>query len=164
MSASHESMRIDLLKQAIVGELASRRCGGTGFRYAGQRGAAEMLYGITGAINILAALGLPLGDRGQRQDAAARMLAYREPDGTFRGEDGPGHALHMVVGALNLLGEPIPTDIAPLAPTDPAALEGWLEGQDWSSTHKEFCGQTIPLLAGGCVGAEWVACLVRSTP
>ncbi len=161
MSASDDCMRIDELKQAMAGELSGRRCGGDGFSYAEQRGGPETLYGITGAINILAALGLPLGGRGRRRDAAGRILAYRNPDGSFRGGDGPGHALHMVVGALNLLGEPIPADVAPLAPTDPAALAAWLESHDWSSTHKEFCGQTIPLLADGRVGDEWVETLRR---
>ncbi len=154
-------MRIDELRQAMAAELSGRRCGSDGFGYAEQRGGPETLYGITGAINVLAALGLPLGDRGLRRDAAVRILAYRNQDGTFRGSDGPGHALHMVVGALNLLGEPIPADIAPLAPTDPAALDAWIDGHDWSSTHKEFCGQTIPLLADGRVGDEWVESLQR---
>ncbi len=154
-------LSIDGVKQAVAAELETRRCAGTRFSYAEQRGGDESLYGLTGAVNILAALGLPLGDRQRRRVAAARILRYQGADGTFCGSDGPGHALHMVVGALNLLGESIPATIAPLAPTDPAQLSAWLDRHDWASTHKELCGQAMPLLAGGRIGPEWVATFVH---
>jgi hypothetical protein len=67
----------------------------------------------------------------------------------------------MVLGALNLLGEPIPDAIGPLAPDHPGELARWLDGLDWSQTHKEFCGPVIPLPAGGRVTAEWMAVLLR---
>lgn len=156
-------LQIDGLRQAMADELERRRCAGEGFSYAEARGGSETLYGLTGSVNILASLGLPLGDRGRRRDTARRILCYQEADGRFRGGDGPGHALHMVVGALNLLGEPIPSNIAPLAPADPSVLVDWLERLDWTSTHKELCGQTIPLLASGNVGERWVATFVDET-
>lgn len=161
MSNEIPVVRIDELLQAMASELERRRCGGEGFSYAGERGGAETLYGITGAVNILAALGLPLGDRGRRQDAATRILSYQDAAGCFAGSDGPGHGVHMVVGALNLLGEPVPANIAPLAPTDPTALTAWLDRHDWTGTHKELCGQTIPLLASGRIEPAWVAAFVR---
>ncbi len=156
-------LRIQELKRSVLTELATRRCGNEGISYADKRHGRESLYGITGAINILAALGVSLGSREQRTATAARMLAYRGADGLFGEGDGPGHAAHMVIAALNLLGEPIPEDIAPLAPTDPAMLESWLGQLDWSSTHKEFCGQTIPLLASGRVDGNWIDVLMRHT-
>jgi hypothetical protein len=97
-----------------------------------------------------------------RRDAADRILSYRDAAGWFEGSDGPGHALHMVVGALNLLGERVPGDLAPLAPTDPAALSAWLDRHDWASTHKELCGQTIPLLASGGVSRAWTDVFVQT--
>ncbi len=146
------------LKQAVAAELAQRRCAGADPSFAEERGGPEALYGLTGAVNIHAALGLPLGDRATRTRWAARILAYRDSDGHFTTGEGPGHALHMVLGALNLLGEPIPGDIGPLAPRDPGALEAWMEAHDWQSTHKELCGQTIPLLASsGMVSRPWTA-------
>jgi len=157
----HAALQIGELKQAVAAELDLRRCAAGGFSYAAQRSGPETLYGLTGAVNCMAALGLPLGDRSQRREAAARIVRYQAADGTFDGGVGPGHALHMVVGALNLLGEPVPPTIAPLAPTDPVALVDWLDRHDWTSTHKEFCGQTIPLLAGGRVGPEWIAAFVH---
>ncbi len=163
-AAQNRPIRLDIdkLRQAMTTELASRRCGTEGFSYAEVRGGAETLYGITGAVNIMAALGLPLGDRDRRRDAAARILRYQDTAGRFHGSDGPGHAVLMVVGALNLLGEPVSANLAPLAPTDPAALSDWLERLDWTSTHKELCGQTIPLLASCRVGADWTAAFVRN--
>lgn len=151
-----DPLNIADLRQAMADELERRRIGSEGFSYGETRGGEETLYGITGAINILAALGLPLGDRAQCRDVAARIMRYQNVDGTFRGSVGPGHALHMVVAALNLLGEPVPANIAPLAPTDPTEVTAWLERHDWQSTHKELCGQTIPLLASGRVGPGWV--------
>jgi len=47
---------------------------------------------------------------------------YWMPDGEHigyhghAGGHGPGHALHMVLAALHILGEPIPEDLGPLAP------------------------------------------------
>jgi hypothetical protein len=149
------------LKQSMTVELERRRCKAAVFSYAQQRGGSEALYGLIGAVNILDALGLPLGDRSARAAAAARILAWRGADGRFDGGSGPGHALHMVVGALNLLRESVPEDMAPLAPTDPKELVEWLNRHDWQSTHKELCGQTIPLLASGRVSPEWVHVLVR---
>jgi hypothetical protein len=162
MNATTPILRIDELCQAMATELDHRRCGTEGFSYAEVRGGPETLYGITGAVNILAALGLPLGDRDRRQNAATRILRYQDAAGRFHGSDGPGHAVHTVVGALNLLGEPVPANLAPLAPTDPATLVDWLESHDWTSTHKELCGQTIPLLASGSVGQEWGTAFVRA--
>lgn len=161
MNEAEPILRIDALRLAVAAELASRRCADEGFSYAETRGGPETLYGLTGAVNTMAALGIRPGNRERRRDAAARILRYQAADGTFRGSDSPGHAVHMVVGALNLLGEPVPANIAPLAPTDPAALDGWINRLDWTSTHKELCGQTIPLLASGRVGPEWVAAFVQ---
>ena len=161
MSGKKAVLDIDELRHALAAELECRRCTDGGFSYADERGGEETLYGLTGAVNIMAALGLPLGSRARRHEAAARMLRYQREDGAFQGPVGPGHALHMVVGALNLLGEPVPATVAPLAPTDPAALAEWLDRHDWTSTHKELCGSTIPLLASGGAGPEWVATFVR---
>jgi hypothetical protein len=149
------------LKRAVTAELARRRGPGADFRCARERGGPETLYGLTGAVNIHAALGLSLGDRRARADAAASILAWRQADGLFDDGSGPGHALHMVLGALNLLAEPVPPDLGPLAPLAVAALPAWLARHDWRSTHKELCGQTIPLLASGRVDAEWTALFVR---
>lgn len=155
--------RLDMaqLKQSMTAELERRRCMATAFSYSQQRGGSEALYGLIGAVNVLDALGLPPGGRAARAAAAARILAWRGADGRFDGGSGPGHAVHMIVGALNLLGEPVPEDITPLAPTDPVELSAWLARHDWQSTHKELCGQTIPLLASGRVGAEWIEVFVR---
>lgn len=157
-----EPLDLAELRLAVAGELEKRRCAAGIFSYGSVRGGPETLYGLTGAVNILASLGLPVGDGAARAVAATRILVWRRPDGTFDGGSGPGHGLHMVVGALNLLGEPIPADIGPLAPTDPADLPAWLERHDWRSTHKELCGQTIPLLAGGRVGRAWAETFVRT--
>lgn len=155
------TLRVSELKQAMAAELRRRQCDGHPFSYARQRGGPEELYGLTAAVNILDALGLPLGDWAARRKAAERILAWRGPDGRFEGGSGPGHALHMVLAALNLLVEPVPPDIGPLAPTDPQQLPAWLARHDWASTHKELCGQTIPLLASGRVGAQWIEVFVR---
>lgn len=162
MNQTDPILRIDALRGAMASELDNRRCGGDDFSYAGQRGGEETLYGLTGAVNIMAALGLHLGDRARRCEMAEGILRYQNADGTFRGPVGPGHALHMVVAALSLLGQPIPANIAPLAPSDSVALSAWLECHDWGSTHKELCGQTIPLLASGTVGPEWVATFLQA--
>mgnify|MGYP006301324329 CR=1 len=135
-----EPMDLLELREAVAAELAQRR--------------GDALYDLTGEVHCRASLGLPLGDR---QAWAERIIAHRDERGGFDGGDGPGHALHMVLGALNLLGVPIPPDLGPLAPTDPTALREWLAHHDWQSTHKELCGQTIPLLASGRVGAAWIA-------
>ena len=150
-----EPLDIGQLKAAVVKKLERRRFAKGPGCYADTRGGEETLYGLTGAANIYAALGLPLGDCSARHAWAQRILAHRKKDGSFDGGHGPGHALHMVLGALNILGEPIPEDLAPLAPTDPAKLPDWLDRHDWTSTHKEFCGQTIPLLAGGRISEKW---------
>jgi hypothetical protein len=149
------------LRAAIRGELEGRRFAAEPGCFADRRGGGEALYGLTGAANIHAALGLPLGGRPEREGWARRILAHADEAGHFEGGSGPGHALHMVVAALNILGEPVPSGIGPLAPENAAELPAWLDRQDWGSTHKEFCGQTIPLLASGRVSAEWTDVLVR---
>ncbi len=55
-----EQLSIADLRQAMAAELESRRCTEDGFSYAEERGGEEALYGLTGAVNIMAALGLPL--------------------------------------------------------------------------------------------------------
>jgi len=150
-----EPLDIGRLKASVVKELERRRFAKGPGCYADTRGGKETLYGLTGAANIYAALGLPFGSRSARHQWAQRILVHRKEDGSFDGGHGPGHALHMVLAALHILGEPIPEDLGPLAPTDPAALPGWLDRHDWTSTHKEFCGQTIPLLASGRVTQKW---------
>lgn len=149
------------LRAAVVRELEGRRCGGEATSYADERGAGESLYGVIGAVNVAAALGLPLGDRAARAEWAGRILGYRDAAGHFTSRSGPRHAVHMALGALNLLGEPIPAGIGPLAPVAPAALSAWLERHDWHSTHKGLCGPTIPLLASGLAGAGWVEVFLR---
>ncbi|MFW5803338.1 MAG: hypothetical protein ACOCWJ_05410 [Verrucomicrobiota bacterium] len=150
--------RLDIahLRRLVRQELEQRRCGPSACSYAGRCGESESLYGLTGAVYTCAVLGLPLGDRAVRKEWAQRILAYRNDDGTFHGDDGPGHAVHMVLGALNLLGQSIPEDIGPLAPRQPKTLRSWLARHDWSSTHKELSSQTIPLLATGCVQTDWI--------
>ncbi len=144
------------LKEAMGGELVKRHCPGGGFSYSRIRGGKEELYGITGAINVMGVLGLPLGDRSARHEAAARIMAWRGMNGLFNDGSGPGHAAHMIIGALNILGEPVPADIAPLAPADPDELSAWLDNHDWRSTHKDLCGPAIPMLASGRVGPAWI--------
>lgn len=151
-----ETIDVSELRRAMGGELERRRCDGRIISYSLERGGSESLYGITGAINVRDALGLPLGDRGIREATAKRIMAYRDENGRFDAGSGPGHAVHMIVGALNILGWPAPADIGPLAPACPAELPAWLQRHDWNSTHKELCGQTIPLLASGRVCREWV--------
>ncbi len=149
------------LRKEMARELERRRCTATVFSYAQQRGGEEALYGLSGAVNVLDALGLPLGERTARAAAAARILAWRGADGRFDGGSGSGHAMHMIIGALNILGEPVPENIGPLAPTNPTELSAWLARHDWQSTHKELCGQTIPLLASGCVSTKWINVFIR---
>jgi len=156
-----EPLDVSDLREAFAEELKRRRFAAGPGCYANERDGEEALYGLTGAVNVCAALGLPLGDRAARKEWARRILAHRHKNGHFEGGSGPGHALHMVVGALNLLGEPIPADIGPLAPTDPKALTAWLDGLDWTTTHKAFCGETIPLLASGRVSDAWREAFVR---
>lgn len=152
-----QTLDIAELKAVMAAELEKRRCSGHPFSYAAGRGGPEALYGLTGAVNVLEAIGRLPADASLRRRAAARILGWRRADGFFDGGSGPGHAAHMIIGAINMLGQPVPADIGPLAPLDPARLPGWLARHDWQSTHKELCGQTIPLLAGERVGAEWRA-------
>lgn len=157
MSNNVSVLNVDELRIAVQSELAFRHCGSMRrFSYAEQRGGKETLYGLTGAVYCMSTLGISYGNRRLRQNAADRLLSYQGRDGKFRGGYSPAHAAHMVIGSLNLLGQPVPPHIAPLAPTDPAVLAGWLELHDWSSTHKDLCAQVIPLLASGLVGVEWV--------
>jgi len=149
------------LRTLMADELACRRIADREDSFADARGGPETLYGLIGAVHVRAALGLPLGTRALRAGWAQRILGYRDAAGHFSGAESAGHAVHMALGALNLLGEPIPRDIGPLAPTDPAALAEWLERHDWESTHKDLCGQTIPLLASGRVSAAWTEVFVR---
>lgn len=149
------------LRRTVNVELESRRCNGDEFSFSETRDGRETLYGLTGAVNIKAALGLPPGDNMTRKQAADRILSWRNANGQFDNGEGPGHGLHMVLGALNLLGQPIPEDIGPLAPTDVDEITNWLHRHDWGTTHKELCGQTIPLLASGRVGVEWIEAFVR---
>ncbi len=124
--------------------------------------APETLYGLIGNVLGRDIRGLPLGDRDDRTRIAARILAYRNDAGHFEDQGStPGHAVQMAIRALNVLGEPVPEDIGPLAPTDPTELADWLRRHDWKSTHKNLCGQTIPLLASGRVSAEWIEAFVR---
>lgn len=148
------------LRTEILKVLERCRCADDSFSYALHPGGGESLYGLIGSIHILSATGTPIGGRDRCEAAAKRILSYRRSDGSFIGPDGDGHALHMVIGALNLLGEPIPADVAPLAPTDTEALTAWLARHAWNSTHKELCGPVIPLLAGGHVSEEWVRTFV----
>ncbi len=154
------TLNISELKQEFAEELLKRRCSNTTFSYSLERNGPEALYGLTGAVNIMDALGTLPQSREQRTEAADRILALRGRDGLFDGGSGPGHAAHMVIGVLNMLGEPIPRDIAPLAPTEPPELSTWLKKHDWTSTHKELCGGTIPLLASGSVSAQWIEVFV----
>jgi hypothetical protein len=156
-----DPLDIAALRRAVMQELEARRFADGPGCFANRRGGAEALYGLTGAANIHAVLGVALGDRNARRQWAQRVLAQRGADGFFVGDAGPGHGIHMVLGALNLLGEPIPAALGPLAPDASNDLPAWLDGLDWSGTHKEFCGQTIPRLATGCVARDWVDTLVR---
>ncbi len=156
------TLDISRLRREMAAELERRCCSAAPFSYARERGGSETLYGLTGTVNVLAALGLPLGNRSERSEIAARILERRKADGTFDGGAGPGHGLHMVLGALNLLGADPPENPVPLAPISPLELPSWLELHDWSSTHKELCGQTIPLLASDRVDAEWINVFVAA--
>lgn len=156
MSSMNAPRPLDVLAlRKVIDEELTRRTRGTE-GYAETRDGPAALYGITGAVHCKAALGIPLEDRSNRKNLAARMLAFRDNHGNFIGSDGPGHAVHMVSSALNLLGEPIPEDIGPVAPREAEALAPWLDRLDWTSTHKELCGQTIPLLAGNQVNSDWI--------
>jgi len=116
----------------------------------------ETLYGLIGAVG-RDIRGLPPPTRAERAEMAERILAYRNADGHFDDQGStPGHAVQMAIRALNVLGEPVPENIGPLAPTDPEKLSAWLDKHDWQSTHKNLCGQTIPLLASGRVSPEWI--------
>lgn len=156
-----EPLDLAELKLAFLSELDARRCGGSTVRYANMRGQGAALYGLTGAINVRAALGAPLGDGALRAKMREHLMSWRDASGMFTTGEGPGHALKMVIGALNLLGEPLPPDPQPLAPTDPDKLDAWLSALDWRSTHKELAGRTIPLLAGGRVTQAWRTALAR---
>ena len=145
------------LRERVVGELEKRRLA-TG-SYRDIPGEGETLYGILGAVNILAALGQPLGSYNERTQWAERILAYQLDDGSFESASGSAHALGSVLQGLNLLGAPIPEVLAPLAPLRPQELPAWLETLDWTSTHKALCGQTRPLLASGIVSCEWISVL-----
>ncbi len=154
-------LNIEQLRRAMAGELERRCCEGAIFSYGSLPGGPETLYGLTGAVNVIASLGLPLGDRTVRTQAAARILSWRNEQGLFDTGFGPGHAAHMVIGALNLLGEPVPSDMAPLAPLDTGELSDWLARHDWDSTHKELCGPAISILASGFAKEDWIEVFVR---
>ncbi len=160
-TACMQPLEMAALRDAVGAELARRRCDRQAPSYGDVRGGDETLYGLAAAVNICSSLGLPVGDRAMREAWAKRILSHRDAEGRFVGSGEPGHALHMALGALNLLGEPIPPDVAPLAPVDAAALPAWLDRHDWSSTHKELCGQTIPLLASGRVDEAWIKAFIR---
>ncbi len=163
MPTSTTVLPIAELREAVAAELEWRRRDKEEFSYADKRDDVETLYGLTGAVNIVSALGLAFGGRRQKRSAAERILSYQAADGSFHGDDGPGHAVHTVLGALSLLGEPVPANAGPLAPKHPSALRDWIRRHDWTSTHKELCGQTIPLLASGAVAPEWAATFVEET-
>ncbi len=156
-----EPLNIAALKRAIIRELEARRFADSPGCFANQRGDTETLYGLTGAVCIHAVLGVSMGERNAREQWAQRILALRGADGFFVGDAGAGHGIQMVICALNLLGEPLPAKIGPLAPYNSGDLTKWLDTLDWSSTHKEFLGQTIPLLAAGCVTQDWVDTFVK---
>lgn len=148
-------MDILRVRTLAADELERRRLAPSPISYAQIPGGPEELYGLTGAIHCRAVLGLSLGDRAQREAWAARLLAWRDESGWFRHGEGPGHALHQVISALNVLGEPIPRDLAPLAPRETAALPDWLAAHDWRSTHKELCCRVAPVLASQVVDEPW---------
>jgi hypothetical protein len=58
--------------------------------------------------------------------AAERILSYQAADGSFHGNGGPGHDPHTVLGALDLLKEPVPESVGPPAPKAPSALREWM--------------------------------------
>lgn len=116
---------------------------------------AATLYGTCGAIHVRAALGLP-------QIPMPAIAAWQQDDGTFDDgqTSGPAHALCIAISAMHLSGQPLPGQVAPLAPTGVEALGAWLDGLDWSTTHKDFWGAVTPVLASGIVGEAWTSTLV----
>ncbi|HBC88399.1 MAG TPA: hypothetical protein DCZ94_15730 [Lentisphaeria bacterium] len=159
-----EIIDIRILRQDVCSELPYRRIDEAAGVYSQIRGGRAELYGTTAVVNIRAILGMPFSSASQRRKWAAAILGYQREDGIFVPEGkgfGPGHALIMVLQALNLLCEPIPSNAGPLAPLDPSELSLWLKGHDWKSTHKELCGSAMPLLADGAVSSEWIRVFTR---
>ena len=143
------------LRERCAREVARRAVAGQPGAYAQERGGPPTLYGTTAAVNVYAILGLPV-TAAQREAWLAVILRHQDASGRFAAT-GPAHALCMALQALNLLAAPIPPNVAPLAPRDPAALPAWLAAHDWGSTHKELWGSTGPLLATGLVSPAWTA-------
>lgn len=143
------------LKLAAAELLASRHVGDGAGAYANEPDAVEpTLYGSTGAVNIRAIVGLPFGTDAERAEWGDAIRSFQREDGTFS-QTGPGHALCMMLQALNLLGSEVPRGVAPLAPLDVEGLRDWIDAHDWSSTHKELWGSCAPLLADGAVSDVW---------
>ena len=149
---------INEMRDRFANELKARRVNNQPDSYADQCGDGQRLYGIVGAVHTHAALGLNIGDKTVRQSLAQNILSYVDKQDQFIDEQtsGPAHALACSVAALNLLGAPLPATLGPLAPTDPNALDGWLNQLDWATTHKPLWGSTALLLASGLVNSQWI--------
>lgn len=149
------------LRRVIGAELESRRISSAPGDYAYQReGNEHPLYGVTGAANLHAELGLHFGGMAERAAWCDRINAFQHQDGAFNSVSGPEHAAAMAILALNILGGQPARPVRHLAPTEPAALDAWLNRMDWDrSTHKEFCCGISPILASGFCDARWVETL-----
>ncbi len=147
-------MKMDVceLREAMLAELAMRRVDGRQDSYADRPGEVESLYGLTGAVHVMAAVSR-LPDRSMRDRLARRI---NERWAAMEDAAASSHALCMAISALRLLGADLEASPRALAPVDATALPAWLDGLDWSTTHKELYGSVVPLLAGGRLDQRWV--------
>jgi hypothetical protein len=143
------------LREAFGAAIAARRVQGEPGGNTGIVAQDDALLNLAGAVRAEAALGIPLGDETERRHRADQVLAFQRADGAFGDGELAGHKNCIALAALHLLGSPPPKRLAPLAPVAIDALDQWIEGLPWDSTHKRFWGEVSPVLASGLVGPDW---------
>lgn len=158
-STSAGSINVWDLSRALMAELEARRVSHTAHAYSDFRDGEASLYAASAAANIVAQLGVPLGDWQNRKTWADHIATMQRARGDLGTESG-AHATCMAIQALNILGASVDASFGTFAPRDRNGLDAFVAEQDWRSTHKQLWGTTAPLIAGHLVDAEWVrACL-----
>jgi hypothetical protein len=155
-----DTLNILKLKETLAAELETRRVssGAGDFRHS-RRGNEIPLYGVTGAANVHAILGIGMGGWRRKAEWAERINSFQRTDGSFTSPSGLEHAASMSILALNILGHEPSRPVKDLAPADSAKLLKWLKKLNWTGTHKDFCGGVIPVLASGLADEKWTETL-----
>lgn len=142
----NQVMNLLELKKTVMNEIRARQYKYNKNKFANVKQESHSLYGLTGAVNIYQILGESIGSFYQRKKIAKTILSYQRRDGTFSDSE-PEHAMCMAIQALNILGYPIPNNVAPLAPVEINKFYEWIECHDWDSTHKKLWGGLIPIFS-----------------